>query len=182
MSVLSELNSKNYFEVKSNLSWDEYFMFQAIMASYKSKDPNTKVGCVFVDQNNHQLSMGYNGFVAGIDESRLPWGNDRNVDYEHQKYGYVVHSEANAVLHAKTALESSKIYVTLFPCEECAKMLATKKVTEVIYLSDKYDQTSGNLVAKKILSMAKIKFRQFIPKVIVAEKFKAHLDDLLEKL
>ena len=76
-------NNPNYFEVKSQLSWDEYFMLQAMMASFKSKDPATKVGCVFVDQNNHQITMGYNGFVAGIDESQLPWGKDKSQPQNH---------------------------------------------------------------------------------------------------
>ena len=82
-------------------------MLQAMMASFKSKDPNTKVGCVFVDGNNHQLTMGYNGQLAGIDETKIPWGNDKTVPLDQQKYAYVVHSEANAILHAKTSLEGA---------------------------------------------------------------------------
>jgi len=135
-------------------------MLQAMMASYKSKDPNTKVGCVFVDDNNHQLSMGYNGQIAGIDEQKIPWGNNKNVPLDQQKYAYVVHSEANAILHAKTNLENSRCYVTLFPCHECAKMMATVKVKEVIYLSDKYKDTVENQIAKKIFEMSQISFRE----------------------
>ncbi len=123
----------NYIKVQSNLNWDEYFMLQAMMASFKSKDPNTKVGCVFVDENNHQITMGYNGQVAGIKEEILPWGNNTQVDLEHQKYGYVVHSEANAILHAPRSLKNSKAYVTLFPCHECAKLIATVGTKEIIY-------------------------------------------------
>ena len=90
----------NYISANSAISWDEYFMLQAMMASFKSKDPVTKVGCVFVDNKNHQITMGYNGFVAGIDEAQLPWGKSKDVSLEHQKYGYVVHSEANAIIHS----------------------------------------------------------------------------------
>jgi dCMP deaminase len=97
----------NFMPVASHLNWDEYFMLQAMMASFKSKDPNTKVGCVFVDGNNHQLTMGYNGQLAGIDETKIPWGNDKTVPLDQQKYAYVVHSEANAILHAKTSLEGA---------------------------------------------------------------------------
>jgi dCMP deaminase len=136
-------------------------MLQAMMASFKSKDPNTKVGCVFVDDNNHQLSMGYNGQIAGIDETKIPWGNDRSVPLDLQKYAYVVHSEANAILHAKTGLESARCYVTLFPCHECAKMMATVKVKEVVYLSDKYAGTIENSIAKKIFDMSNIRYREF---------------------
>ena len=150
----------NFVPVKAHINWDEYFMLQAMMASFRSKDPNTKVGCVFVDDNNHQLSMGYNGLVAGVDESKLPWGNNRSVPLDLQKYAYVVHSEANAILHAKASLENSRCYVTLFPCHECAKMLATVKVKEVVYLSDKYKGSVENEVAKKIFDLSGVKYRE----------------------
>jgi dCMP deaminase len=150
----------NFIQVNSKLSWDEYFMLQAMLASYKSKDPNTKVGCVFVDRNNHQLTMGYNGAVAGIDETKIPWGNDKTVSQEFQKYGYIIHSEANAISHSKVGLEGSRAYVTLFPCNECAKLIATKKITEIIYLTDKYKNTAENKIAKKIFDLSSIKYRQ----------------------
>ena len=150
----------NFVPVSSHINWDEYFMLQAIMASFKSKDPNTKVGCVFVDDNNHQLSMGYNGQIAKIDESVTPWGNDKTVPLDQQKYAYVVHSEANAILHAKADLAHSTCYVTLFPCHECAKMIATVKVKEVVFLSDKYSDTIENQVAKRIFDMTGIKYRE----------------------
>ena len=150
----------NLVPVTSHLNWDEYFMLQAMMASFKSKDPNTKVGCVFVDDNNHQLSMGYNGQIAGIDESKIPWGNSRTVPLDQQKYAYVVHSEANAILHAKAPLENSRCYVTLFPCHECAKMLATVKIKEIVFLTDKYTGTVENLIAKRIFEMSNINYRE----------------------
>ena len=165
----------NYFEVESILSWDEYFMLQAMMASFKSKDPATKVGSVFVDQNNRQLTMGYNGFVAGIDEKKLPWGKDKSQPLEHQKYGYVVHSEANAILHSPTSLTNSKCYVTLFPCNECAKLLASSRVSEVIYLSDKHHETESNKIAKKIFNLAGIKYRQVGPSEALISRLTEHL-------
>lgn len=168
-------NNPNYIDVKSTLSWDEYFMLQAMMASFRSKDPSTKVGCVFVDQKNHQLTMGYNGFIAGIDESKLPWGKDQSQPLQHQKYGYVVHSEANAILHAPTSLEGSKCYVTLFPCNECAKLLASVKVKEIIYLSDKHKDTESNTIAKKIFELSGINFRQLKPTQDLIQKLTDHL-------
>lgn len=150
----------NFVPVNSHLNWDEYFMLQAMMASFKSKDPNTKVGCVFVDNNNHQLSMGYNGQIAGIDETKIPWGNVKSVPLDQQKYAYVVHSEANAILHAKADLTHSRCYVTLFPCHECAKMMATLKIKEVVYLSDKYTGSIENQISKKIFDMSQIKYRE----------------------
>ncbi len=175
-------HNPNYFEVKSALNWGEYFMLQAMIASFKSKDPSTKVGSVFVDENNHQITMGYNGFVAGIDESKLPWGRDTSQPLEHQKYAYVVHSEANAILHAPRSLAGSKAYVTLFPCHECAKLIASNKVKEVIYLSDKYDGTEGNRIAKKIFDLAGISYRQLVPSKSLIAEFNQYLCDLIENV
>lgn len=150
----------NFISVVSPLTWDEYFILQAMLASYKSKDPNTKVGCVFVDQHNHQLTMGFNGAIAGIDETQIPWGNDRTVSAELQKYGYVIHAEANAISHRSTSLAGSRGYVTLFPCNECAKLIATQRVSEILYLSDKYRDTSEVKIAKRIFDLAGVKYRQ----------------------
>ncbi len=158
------------------LNWDEYFMLQAIVASFKSKDPNTKVGCVFVDNQNHQISMGYNGQIAGLDETQLSWKNEKSLPLDQQKYAYVVHSEANAILHAKGKLEGSKLYVTLFPCHECAKMLATVRVSEVIYLSDKYNGTVENNISKKILNLSGISIRQLSLPENLTQSLVAHIE------
>jgi dCMP deaminase len=172
-------NNPNYFDVKSALSWDEYFMLQAMMASFKSKDPATKVGSVFVDENNHQITMGYNGFIAGIDEKKLPWGKDKSQPLEHQKYGYVVHSEANAILHSPRSLKGSRCYVTLFPCNECAKLLASSGVKEVVYLSNKHENTESHKIAKKIFSLSGIEHKQLIPTEELLEKFSSHLRSMI---
>lgn len=169
----------NFIPVKSNLNWDQYFMLQAMLASYRSKDPNTKVGCVFVDKYHHQITMGYNGAIAGVDESLIPWGNDRSVPLEFQKYGYVMHSEANAISHATRSLEGSTAYVTLFPCNECAKLMASQKVAEVIYLSDKYDGTSENRIAKKIFDLTKIKYRRVVLDASLVDGLHTYLQGML---
>lgn len=172
----------NYIPVKSTLTWDEYFMLQAMLASYRSKDPNTKVGCVFVDKNNHQITMGYNGAIAGIDESQMPWGNDRSVSLEFQKYGYVIHSEANAITHRNASLEGSRGYVTLFPCNECAKLIASQKVAEIVYLSDKYRDTAEIRIAKRIFDLAGVKYRQMEISPGQVDKLGAYLHSMLTTL
>lgn len=150
----------NYIDTPNTISWDEYFMLQAVMASYKSKDPSTKVGCVIVDEKNHQISMGYNGFVAGIDESQLPWGKEKDVPLEHQKYAYVVHAEANAIMHASRKLEGATVYITLFPCNECSKLLASSRIKEVVYLSDKHHKQEATKISKRILTLSGIVCRK----------------------
>jgi len=165
---------------KAPLSWDEYFMLQAMMASFRSKDPSTKVGSVLVDNNNHQISMGYNGFIAGIDESKLPWTKDLSQGLVNTKYGYVVHAEANAILHSPRSLEGSRCYVTLFPCNECAKLIASKRVGEVIYLSDKHQEREHTIVAKKIFDLAGIKYRQLDVNDNLLKKLEDHMESLLK--
>jgi dCMP deaminase len=137
-------------------NWNEYFMLQAIVASFRSKDPSTQVGCVIVDRNKRQVAMGYNGFVSGIDESQLSWSNDPDLPKEDTKYPYVIHAEANAILHSEKDLEGCNVYVTHFPCFECAKMLASKKVNRVYYLNEKHESS----ISKKIFKLSKIKYEQ----------------------
>jgi dCMP deaminase len=151
-------------------------MLQAIMASFKSKDPATKVGCVFVDENHHQITFGYNGFVAGIDETQLPWGKDKSVSLEQQKYAYVVHAEANAILHSNVPLSGSTCYVTLFPCHECAKLLASSKVKEIVYLQDKHAGTETNRIARKIFDLTKVKYRGLELTEDILDKLKDHFE------
>lgn len=170
----------NYIPVKSNLNWDEYFMLQAMIASFKSKDPVTKVGCVFVDENRHQITMGYNGFVAGINESYLPWGKDKAAPLEHQKYGYVVHAEANALLHSPRSLVGSTLYVTHFPCHECAKLIASSKISRVVFLYDKHLGTSSNNISKKIFNLAGISFEKLTVQKKLVNALHHHLTDMIE--
>ena len=121
--------------------------------------------------------MGYNGFIAGIDEAKVPWTKSGS-SLEDTKYGYVVHAEANAILHTTKSLEGSRCYVTLFPCNECAKLIASKKVSEVIYLSDKHQEREHTRVAKKIFDLTGIKYR----KIDVTDQLLKKLEDHLLSL
>ncbi|MBY0369206.1 hypothetical protein K2X33_00870, partial [bacterium] len=131
------------------------------------------------DRNNHQISMGYNGTVAGIDESQIPWDNNRSVPLEAQKYGYVIHSEANAISHAKGNLEGARAYVTLFPCNECAKLIATHKVREIVYLSDKYSDTPEIRMSKHLFDLSGIKYRPLPISPSLVDRLQKHLLSLL---
>lgn len=157
-------------------------MLQAMIAAFKSKDPSTKVGCVIVDENHHQVTMGYNGMVAGIDEGQLPWGKDRDTPLEHQKYGYVVHAEANAILHATRTLQKCRAYVTLFPCNECAKLIASKKIGEVIYLSDKHQSREENKIAKKIFQLSGTRYRQMEVTERLLQQLQEHLQQQIKSI
>ena len=147
--------------IKSNISWDEYFMGIALLSAMRSKDPNTKVGACIVDENKKVVSIGYNGMPSGCDESQLSWNRGEGLD---SKYLYVCHAEFNAILNTRngtSALRGCTLYVTLFPCNECTKAIIQTGIKEVIYLSDKYADTVGIHASKKMLDLAGIKYRQF---------------------
>ena len=142
------------------LSWEEYFMGLAILSAERSKDPSTQVGACIVDDNNKIVSVGYNGAPIGFDDDKdMKW--DRDGDFVNTKYAYVCHSELNAILNSKTNVEGCKLYVTLFPCNECAKVIIQSGIKEVIYLSDKYNGTEGNIVAKKMFDVCGIIYRKY---------------------
>ena len=144
------------------LSWDEYFMAIAMISAERSKDPNSQVGACIVDENNKIVSMGYNGAPIGYDDDKnMTW--DRVGDFLDTKYAYVCHSELNAILNSKTSVKGCKLYVTLFPCNECAKAIIQSGITELVYLSDKYDQTPSNIASKKMLDACGIKYKKYEP-------------------
>lgn len=145
------------------ISWDEYFMGIAKLAALRSKDPNTQVGACIVDNSNVILSTGYNGFPIGCSDDEFPW--IRQADREEDtKYPYVVHAELNAILNASGRdLRGSRIYVALFPCNECAKAIIQAGISEVVYLSDKYRDTPMTMASRRMLEMAGVKLRQFKP-------------------
>ena len=147
------------------INWDEYFMGIAMLAARRSKDPNTQVGACIVSQDNIIISTGYNGMPKGCSDDEFPW--DRSGENEAAtKYPYVVHAELNAILNASGRdLRGSRIYVALFPCNECAKAIIQSGIKEVIYLSDKYHDTMLNLVSKRMLSAAGVKFTPLKPTV-----------------
>jgi len=144
------------------LSWDDYFMAVAKVSGMRSKDPSTQVGACVVNQKNKIIGIGYNGFPIGCSDDDLPWGN--KGEFLETKYPYVVHSELNAILNSNgNSLENTKIYVLLFPCNECTKAIIQSGIKEIVYLSDKYADTDLVKASKKMLNSAKIKYRQLVP-------------------
>ncbi|HIR51909.1 MAG TPA: dCMP deaminase family protein [Candidatus Onthovicinus excrementipullorum] len=142
---------------KDYISWDEYFMGIALLSALRSKDPNTRVGACIVNGRNRIMSVGYNGFPLGCSDDEFPWSREGN-EYE-TKYPYVCHAELNAILnHAGGPLDGCKIYVPLFPCNECAKAIIQSGIQEIIYISDKYADTVGVKASKRMLDAAGVKY------------------------
>ena len=142
------------------ISWDEYFMGVAILSGMRSKDPNTQVGACIVSTDNKILSMGYNGFPVGCSDDDFPW--QREGDPLDNKYFYTTHSELNAILNYRGgSLDGTKLYVSLFPCNECAKAIIQSGIREVIYDSDKYENTPSVIASKRMLSAAGVVYRKY---------------------
>ncbi|MGL5573252.1 MAG: deoxycytidylate deaminase [Cetobacterium sp.] len=134
----------------------------AILSAKRSKDPGTQVGACIVTPDKRIVGVGYNGLPAGCSDDEFPW--DRDGDFLNSKYAYVCHAELNAILNSTKTLKGCTIYVDLFPCNECAKSIIQSGISEIVYLSDKYDNTDSNIASKKLLNAANIKLRQLDPK------------------
>ena len=142
------------------LSWDEYFMGVAMLSGMRSKDPNTQVGACIVSEDNKILSMGYNGLPIGCSDDEFPWA--REGDSLHTKYFYVTHSELNAILNYRGgSLEGAKLYVSLFPCNECAKAIIQCGIKEIVYWDDKYAETPSVKASKRMLTSAGVKYTPY---------------------
>lgn len=145
--------------MKSNITWDEYFMGIAQLSALRSKDPNTKVGACIVNNDNKVVSIGYNGMPRHIHDDDLSWNKNEGLD---NKYLYVCHAELNAILNANGKnLKDCIVYVTLFPCNECTKALIQVGIKEVVYLENKYAETVPTQASIKMLTLAGIKIRKF---------------------
>ena len=144
------------------ITWDEYFMGIALLSAQRSKDENTQVGCCIVNNENKILSLGYNGMPTGCDDALMPW--KRQGAPLDTKYMYVCHAELNAILNRSSGtLQGAKLYVTLFPCNECAKAIIQSGIREIVYMSDKYDGEDNNIASKRMFDMVGIKYRQYEP-------------------
>ena len=143
------------------ISWDEYFMGVALLSAMRSKDPNTQVGACIVNDDNRIVSVGYNGFPRGCSDEDFPW--ERKADNQNDtKYPFVCHAELNAILNSNgIGVKGSRIYVALFPCNECAKAIIQAGIKEIIYISDKYYDTDNNRASRRMLDAAGVKLTKF---------------------
>ena len=142
------------------ISWDEYFMGVATLSGMRSKDPNTQVGACIVSSNHKILSMGYNGFPMGCSDDEFPWA--REGEPLENKYFYTTHSELNAILNYRGgSLEGATMYVTLFPCNECAKAIIQSGIKRIVYDSDKFHGTPAVIASKRMLKAAGVALQRY---------------------
>jgi len=148
-------------ESEDPLSWNEYFMLSAMLASKRSKDPCTKVGAVVVNNDNRIVGSGYNGFPNGISDSDLPWTKDSN-EFENTKYAYVVHAEANCLLNSiKHDLSDCTMFVTMFPCSSCTKLIIQKGIKSVMYANNPKNIGSDYTASIRMLKLAGVDIKQY---------------------
>lgn len=143
---------------ENTLTWDEYFMGLAHLSALRSKDPNTQVGAAIIDENHRVVSVGYNGFPKGCSDDEFPWSRSGGV--LNSKYAFVVHAELNAILNSARSVSGCTIYVSLFPCNECAKAIIQSGIKRIVYESDKYADTETTIASKKMLQAAGIELVQ----------------------
>lgn len=142
-----------------HISWDEYFMGVAILSAKRSKDPSTQVGACVVNKDKRIIGIGYNGFPTGCSDEDFPWGK-ADEDKLNTKYPYVVHAEPNAILNCTSSLKDSTLYVTLFPCNECAKLIIQSGIKKVVYMSDKYRNDVSYIASRRMFDAVGIKYVQ----------------------
>jgi dCMP deaminase len=140
------------------ISWDEYFMGVALLSAKRSKDPDTQVGACIVNRKNRIVGIGYNGFPVGIEDDSFPW--DKTDSWIDSKYPYVVHAEQNAILNATEPLDGATLYVTLFPCNECAKVILQSGIEEVVFLEDKYHDRDIFVASRRMFDARGVTYRQ----------------------
>ena len=144
------------------ISWDEYFMGIALLSAMRSKDNSSQVGACIVSPENKILSLGYNGMPIGCNDDDMPW--EREGPPLETKYMYVCHAELNAILNsAHSDLRGARVYVTLFPCNECAKAIIQAGIKTIIYGEDKYAHTDGVRASKRMLNAAGVRYYQYQP-------------------
>jgi len=144
------------------ISWDDYFMAIALISAHRSKDPHNQIGACIVDPNKRIVGVGYNGFPIGCHDDHLPWEKGSEKASE-TKFPYVIHAEVNAVLNSNVKLNNCSIYIKLFPCCECAKIIIQSGIREVVYVSDEDAHKETTIAAKRMFNLSGVKFRQFSP-------------------
>eukprot|EP00931_Biecheleriopsis_adriatica_P090968 TRINITY_DN64879_c0_g1_i1.p1 TRINITY_DN64879_c0_g1~~TRINITY_DN64879_c0_g1_i1.p1 ORF type:complete len:269 (+),score=29.66 TRINITY_DN64879_c0_g1_i1:82-888(+) len=149
---------------QGTLSWDDYFMSIAFLTAMRSKDPSMQVGACIVNGLNRIIGVGYNGMPSGCPNEELPWAKTSPQGYLETKYPYVVHAEVNAIMNKNAeSCIGCRLYCTLFPCNECAKVIIQAGITHVIYTSDKHHERESSKASRRLFELAGVKMTQHIP-------------------
>ena len=143
------------------ISWETYFMGVAMIAAQRSKDPNTQVGACIVNEDNIIVGIGYNGMPRGCSDDEIPWEREGNT--LDTKYPYVCHAELNAILNSSISLKNCTLYVTLFPCQECAKAIIQSGIKRIVYYENKHPDSDSTIAANILFNKCNTTVEQYIP-------------------
>ncbi|XP_017892524.1 deoxycytidylate deaminase [Ceratina calcarata] len=158
------INNNGSGKRENYISWPEYFMAVAFLSAKRSKDPRTQVGACIVNEENKIVGIGYNGMPIGCNDDQFSWIKDTS-DPLRTKSLYVCHAELNAVLNKNSSsVKGCTIYVALFPCNECAKIIIQSGIKSVVYVSDKHSHKKETKAAKKMFDAAGVEYSQYVPK------------------
>ena len=157
------------------LSWDHYFMGLAHLSALRSKDPNTQVGAVIVDDTHRVVSIGYNGLPRGCSDDTFSWEKNHD-DFLDNKYAYVVHAELNAILNSARSVEGCTLYVSLFPCNDCAKAIIQSGIKHIVYECDKYADTPSVIASKRMFDAAGVSYTMLLNTI----RIDVHVDENAE--
>lgn len=132
------------------MTWPDRHMLEAMLAgTSRSPDPSTQVGACIVNKRNRIIASGYNSYPNGIRTRAFPWDREADSPLD-TKYPYVVHAEKNAIYNAEGSVEGATLYVTMYPCNECAKDVIQARIKKIVYLSNPYKDTWRCQAAQKM--------------------------------
>lgn len=148
---------------KRYITWDQYFMAVALVSAERSKDPVTQVGACIVNPDKRIVGIGYNGMPNGCSDDDMPWGKGSNNILETKKL-YVCHAEMNAIVNKIAAdIRGCMIYVTLHPCNNCAKIIIQSGIKEVVYYDDKNRHKDEFKASQYMFDKAGVTIRKYSP-------------------
>ncbi|KAL4713504.1 hypothetical protein ACJJTC_010489 [Scirpophaga incertulas] len=160
------MNNETTQKRTNYIEWEEYFMATAFLAAQRSKDPHYQVGACVVNEDKKIVGIGYNGMPLGCPDDDFPWGKSAEAsEVLETKSLYVCHAEMNAIVNKNAAdVRGCTIYVGLFPCNECAKIIIQSGIKNVVYLSDEKAHKPNYIASKRMFNAAGVLYRQFKPK------------------
>jgi len=165
ISSINSTSTKRVGKRTDYLDWTDYFLSVAMLSAMRSKDPSTQVGACIVNEEKHIVGIGYNGFPRGCSDDQLPWNRKSDKGENDTKYPYVCHAEMNAIMNKNSATcKGCTMYVVLFPCNDCAKLVIQAGIKRVIYICDKYANTNPVMASKRLFTMAGVQYTQYVPK------------------
>lgn len=143
------------------ISWDEYFMGIALLSAQRSKDNSTQVGACIVNDQHKIVSVGYNGMPIGCVDDEMPWEREAESPLD-TKYPFVCHAELNAILNSSFGnLSGCTLYVTLYPCNECAKAIIQSGINRVVYKCNKYADTDSVKASTILFEKCGVKVEEY---------------------